>query len=182
MRRRRRIWAVVAVIVVVVAAGVPTTMWLMHWRASLHSLIAYPGYGVSIPVPVNHAEYFGETAVRADESGQPDTGQTLTLTVTSIRPIVMQNTANATVRVLRCVLAATGHGPVAEPPANCATLRPFTSGRVKLGFGKGDDDIVITVTPRRAGTVRIAGAELHYSSGIRHGVQHIGGRLATTPQ
>lgn len=184
-RRRRSTWLLVAAAAVLFAAGVPATVWFVHWRSSEHSLVDYPTFGVGGPLGVGKSEYVGENARDARLlSRSADTGGHLSLRVISVRPIVGKNTAAADVVVLRCVLAQDGPPPLGSMPADvsstCATLTRLHPGPLRLGFRKGDDDVVVEVTPRHPGSVRISGLDLRYSSGLRHGTQHIGAQINFT--
>jgi hypothetical protein len=181
-RRRRAPWVIASVVVVALAVGIPTTVWFVHWRSSLHSLVDYPGYGVGIPASVaQRTFYFGNELVAERAISHPKDSGTLSINISSITPVVLENTANADVTVAHCVLARPGAGVISGGPkeaaAKCSSLTPFRSGSVTLGFAKGSDDIVIAVTVHKAGLVRIAGVEVHYSSGLRHGSQHTGAQL-----
>jgi len=180
VRRRRKLWVVALVVIVAVAVAV--TVWFAHWRSSLHALIDYPNYGVGMPTAPGHSWYFGsELASTTAVSVNP---RQLSIDITSVKPVVIENNADADVAVLRCVLRHPGAGPVGErqvaTDAICASLTPFRSGRVTLGFEAGNDDIVVEVTPHKAGVVRINGVDVRYRSGLRHGSQHAGGQLRVT--
>jgi hypothetical protein len=105
-----------------------------------------------------------------------------TLNLRSVTPRVTLNTAQATVRVLVCTGPQTAAGPLdygatsEQAPVDCATLAPLHSGILRLGQTSGyqTSGVVVAVTPRRAGTVRIEGADVHYRQGIRFGHQHVG--------
>ncbi|HZC69257.1 MAG TPA: hypothetical protein VE442_01055 [Jatrophihabitans sp.] len=185
-RRRRWPWIVAACAVVFIAAGVPTAVWFVHWRSSLHVLVEYPTYGASGPLPIGETEYFGSNVIAAraiSHPRDPDSGE-LSLHISAVRPMVRVNTAGAEIRMLRCVLRLGGPGPDgqlrAETDSVCSRLTPFHSGDIALGFKKGDEDIIVAVTARHAGKVRIRGIEVEYSSGLRHGTQHAGGQFGTT--
>lgn len=182
-RRRRWPWVVAVLAVVVVAAGIPTAIWFAHWRSSLHLLANYPVNGVGYPLAAGKTFYVDGNAVAARVFSHEDFSD-LSVDINSVRPVVKENTADADIGVLRCVLRRDGGGPFgynqAQTRRTCGTITPFHSGPVTLGFRKGDDDIVIAVTPRHAGTVRISGVEVQYSSGLRHGTQHTGPQIKTT--
>jgi hypothetical protein len=181
VRRRRWPWVLLACAVVVVTAAIPTTVWFVHWRSSLSSLVRYPLAGVSQSVGAGQHQYFGGEATAEKAFDHPSGGGELAIGVSSIRPVVQENSAGATITILRCVLSKNGQGPIgfdqADTDATCSALTSFRSGRVHLGFDRGDDDLVIEVTPHHAGRVRIAGAEIAYRSGLRHATQHTGLRI-----
>jgi hypothetical protein len=183
-RRRRWPWVVGAVVAVLVAAGVPTAVWFAHWRSSLHVFATYPMYGATETLQVGHTNYFGNNLVAAHAIDHPSDFSALSLQVSAIRPVVLENTADAKIAVLRCVARRSASALLGENEATaqdkCSTLTPFTSGSLTLGVERNQDDIVIAITPRHAGTVRIAGVDVHYSKGLRHGVQHTGAQIKTT--
>lgn len=59
----------------------------------------------------------------------------------------------------------------------CRELVPFQPGAIDLGVTS--TGLVIAVTPRRAGTVELDGAQVAYRHGIRTGSQHIGAAAVT---
>lgn len=181
--RRRWPWVVAACAVVLITAAIPTGIWFVHWRASLHSLASYPVWGASLPVRAGDTTYFGGNVTAERVFSDPHNHQPFALHIDSIRPVVRQNTAGADIVVLRCTSRDGGPGPLggnaAAANAICAKLVPFHSGRVDLGFRAGDDDVVVAVTPRHRGIVRVAGVYVRYSSGIRHAAQHCGGQIKT---
>lgn len=151
IRPRRWPWFAGALVIVLIAVGIPATARFAHWRSSLHPLVAYPGYWVSTPVDLGQTQYFGSNAVTQQVITHPNDLAEVALGVSSVHPVVSQNTADADITVLRCVLAHDGPGPVAvgarAAAAICADLTRFVSGPVTLGFSKGNDDIVVAVTP-----------------------------------
>jgi hypothetical protein len=183
--RRSRTPFVLAGVGLVVVAAVVAGIWFAHWRSSLRPFVSYPDNGFSANVRVGQTEYFGDNLtdkrVISNRSTAPDH---LTIHVSSITPVIGDKDAEATVSVLRCVLAQDGDGPVgydqADTDATCASLTPFRSGTLTLGDKKGDDNLVIAVTPHNAGREQIAGIEVRYSSGLRHGNQHTGLQMGTT--
>jgi hypothetical protein len=131
---------------------------------------------MSSPVALGETRYLGSNLVSAEAIDDPNHLRALSLHVSDIRVEVVADSADADIEVLRCVLAADGPGPSGDESGHskCASLSPFTSGNLRLGFKRGDDDIVVAVTLRKHGEVRIAGLQVRYSSGRRHGTQHVG--------
>ncbi|HZC51085.1 MAG TPA: hypothetical protein VE441_01105, partial [Mycobacterium sp.] len=86
-----------ASVVVLAAAGVPTAVWFVHWRSSLHSLVECPMYGAGGPLAVGKTEYFGSNVVAASAINHPNQPGELSLDISAIRPIVTLNTADADV-------------------------------------------------------------------------------------
>ena len=183
VRRRRLFWVLAACAVAVLGAAAPTTVWFVHWRASLRPLIEYPGYGVGTPLRAGHTLYFGDNVVAARILNHPHESGELSLNISAARPVVVENTAGASVSVVRCVLASNGDGPEGQGPLEtrqqCSSLSPFQSGPVTVGFSRGDDDILIAVTPAHSGVVRVHGMRVSFSSGWRHGTQHVGPEIRT---
>jgi len=182
-RRRRWPWIAVACVAVLAAAAIPTGIWFVHSRASLHSLAAYPVWGGSLTVRAGDSTYFGDNVTAERVFSDPHNHQPFGLQIDSIRPVVRENTAGADIVVLRCTLRDGGSGPMggnsAAAHATCIKLVPFHTGRVDLGFRTGNDDIVVAVTPRHRGIVRVAGVNVRYNAGIRHATQHCGARIET---
>lgn len=126
-------------------------------------------------------------------SAQLVVGETLdvNLSVTSIQeqvtthalePRITENTADADIDVVLCELdgddrlgAGTG-----ELDRYCTSVRPATAGQIDWRR----NDLMVRVTPRRAGTVRIEGTEIGYTRGWRHlrqtGTQHTGTAVVLT--
>ncbi len=95
------------------------------------------------------------------------------LEIRRITPRITVNTAQATVRVLTCVVANPhlGLGLQADTQP-CRAVAEFTAGTLDLGFPA--TEIVYQVTATRTGEVRIEGADVSYRDGVRTGVQHAG--------
>jgi hypothetical protein len=146
-------------------------------------MTSYPTYGASETVAVGQTMYFGDTLVAQRIIDHPRDFTPTSINVSGIRPVVRANTADADIAVLRCV-SRVGGPPLlgqskSDADAKCTSLRPFNSGRLTVGFNMHNDDIVIAITPRRTGVVKVAGVTLEYSSGARHGTQHTGPQLKT---
>jgi hypothetical protein len=127
--------------------------------------------------------YFDDMADYSRVFTHPHDPGTLTLHVASIRPVVAKNTAGASVVVEQCVLFSLGHYLLgvgaSEARLHCTTLRPLRSGTVTLGYAKGDVDIVVAITPKHAGVVKVKGVDVSFSAGWRHGAQHTGVQAQT---
>lgn len=111
-----------------------------------------------------------------------DNGQgAITVNLRTIQPRVAGNGADVTVRVLVCSGSYAGallNGGAARVAADlCTTLTPVQRGTTRLD---STTSFVLAVTPHRAGTVHINGADLHYWRGIHFGHQHVGERLTIT--
>jgi hypothetical protein len=90
-----------------------------------------------------------------------------------VTPRIGVNTAHANVQVLTCRVAdphlGMGLDDNSAPGASVAVFHP---GTIDLGFPA--TEIVYKITFARPGTVRIEGADVSYSDGTRHAVQHAG--------
>lgn len=94
--------------------------------------------------------------------------------LTSATPRTVENTADADIRVLLCVV----NGQVPEFPGSatppCTSTAPFTAGSRVLGSQAGLSTLILAITPRRPGIIRIDGLTVHYRDGIRRGTAHCG--------
>jgi hypothetical protein len=179
---RRRAWLTLGLVTIVLVSAVPAAVWYVHWRSSLDSLLSYPTYGAGgVPSVIGQTEYYGAEVTSTHVISHPSNPGVLSIHISSVRPVIDENTSAATIAVMRCVLTLGGSGPLGfgqvQTDSICSTLTPFRSGNLSFGFAKGDDDVVIAVTPRHAGTVRISGVQVRYSSGFRHGNQLTGAEL-----
>lgn len=119
--------------------------------------------------------------VYMDADVQPDvaSGHEV-LDIASIEPVIPLNTAAATVVVEGCIRigGAAGVGAVSSTRGLCASSPQIQPGRIDIG--NPVDQIIYAITPRRTGTVRIAGSDVTYTAGARHGTQHTGVPLTVT--
>jgi hypothetical protein len=179
-QRHLRVWIAVILVVALLGAGIPTASWFAHRRSHLHSLVDYPLWGAGQPIAVGTTMYFGANTWPADAQGEPGNA-TLLMHVSTVRPVILQNSSAAHITVLDCVRKRLGDDApgvlVGDVHSHCATLALFASGSLRIGDRIGDDDLIIAITPSRTGRVRIAGLRLSYSSGHRHGTQHVGAQI-----
>lgn len=169
-RRWLRLTAGLA-IMVVVAAGLFGWRWLRNPDA----LATYPSYGESFPESVGHAVYSDTGIVPAVT---PDgTGPTSTvLTIDAISAKILENTSHSVIRILVCTRNGGNLGIGTQDgnlSASCSRVSPFT-GPETIDVGFQTAQIIISVTARNAGTLRIAGLDVSYRQGIRGTSQHTG--------
>lgn len=90
------------------------------------------------------------------------------LDIACIKPVILRNTAAATVVVEECIrIAGTpGVGVVSSTHSLCASTRQFRPGCIDVGTNV--DQIIYAITPTRTGTLRIAGTAVTYSAGTQH--------------
>jgi hypothetical protein len=178
--RHRRIWLLV-VVAALLGVGTSTGIWFAHWRSSLHELVGYPTYGSGGPYRVGETVYFGSNAWPVDPHGQLDGKASLRVHVSAAQPVVRLDTAGARIVVLKCVRTRPGDeslgGSIDDVLGYCAKLTTFAPGTEDIGESAGDNDLVLGVTMNHPGRVRIAGIEMRYSSGLRHGEQQVGGQI-----
>jgi hypothetical protein len=103
--------------------------------------------------------------------------------VHELRPVVTTNTSDATIDYVVCTdgeRAGIGSGSGPLPNAECPRLRPLAD--VDLDdVDWTDHSLVARITPRRAGIVRIEGAEVTYTRDWKHlwqtGTQRFGSEV-----
>jgi hypothetical protein len=139
----------------------------LRWLYGEHTLAGY-GNEAGGAVKVGTTVYsLGMVGPASDEPKE--------LNLRSVKPRIAQNSADAIVRVLTCVVngnVAVTLGPTAR---SCSSTTPFAPGTQTLGNSIGNTYIIVSITPRRpAGTVRIEGLDVSFQDGIRHGRQHTG--------
>lgn len=157
-----------AVMLAAVLAGVVVVA--SHWRT--HPTAFPPtahGWG-SADFPVGRTHYVGMISHLEDAER---------VRIDRVTPVFERNTAHADVRFLVCSIdPASGVGGVGlvgrrsfeevcpEPvPAEGAWFQPSPTAR---------QDVVMAVTPRTDGAVRISAIEITYTQGWRHGTQITG--------
>jgi hypothetical protein len=159
-----------------VVAAVAGVAWHIHANNTKASILnTYPGGGrATSPDPVGRtiyeASYIEPVVVTGHE----------VLDVASIQPVVPINTAAATVVVEACIRIpdAAGVGAAYSTRGLCASTQQFRPG--SLDVAENVDQLIYAITPTRPGTVRIAGSEVTYHAGSRHGTQHAGIEITVT--
>jgi hypothetical protein len=166
LSRRTTWWLIGAAVVVAVtcAAG-----W--YWTFRAHELSNYRPLQRGMRTVMN----LGYTAYATQLIGPDDNFlHDTTLDLVDVRPVIVENSARATVRVLLCVPSDQGEG-LGSRSDTCRAEEPFHAGRVNL------DQIhyilVLAITPTRPGSLDIAGLQVTYRDGIRHGEQHTGNEI-----
>jgi hypothetical protein len=167
--------------VLLIAAVVGFLWWDRH-----PNLIGPVGGSESMVVSVGHATVVdAEVAtVRGQDSGIEtigpdgtstfkDTGDVhgFRVTIESVRPNVVTNTSDATIRMELCTRNA-AHIRI-QPDGSkeydlyCPSYGPVGHQKVKLSDAAGSSMLAVLITPRRAGVVRIAGFRVSYREGVR---------------
>jgi hypothetical protein len=180
-----RVIATGLVIVMLAAALVGFVWWDRH-----PNLIPAVGGSESSPDAVGHAIVIdAEVAtIRGHDSGTetrlPDGGSTLRdtgntrgyrVTIRSVRPNIVTNSSDATVRMEVCTRnAAHVHTRVdgsKEHDMYCPSYEPVGHQKVEISDAPGASWLAVVVTPHRPGVVRIAGFSVSYREGIRRQTQ-----------
>lgn len=169
---RDRIW----VRVLFVAALLIGMAWFAVLDFNDHAFREYSGSAAAYTT-VGSTVYIGTSIAPTADHGQGG----ITVNLRTVSPRVAENGADATVRVFVCSGSYVGSllsgGATPAAADLCTTLTPAQRGTTHLESTTG---FVLAVTPHRAGTVRIDGADLHYWRGIHFGHQHVGARLTIT--
>ena len=169
--RRRRV-TVVALALIVVAVG-----W--RWATDLSVLSDY-GNAESGPASIAKPVYVDTAMGPAGHSG----ATTAALTIDSVSPRIVENTSSSQVVLLVCQRngsnTAVGFqdGQLSDSCSRLAALR--TPADLTLGFTTAQ--VIIQVTAHQPGILHIAGYDVTYHQGLRHGSQHVGVETTiTTP-
>jgi hypothetical protein len=97
------------------------------------------------------------------------------LDLRSVTPRITVNTAMADVRVLICHRNDSITALGADSLFFCDSTQPFTPGTLTIGHDDpGQTSIVLAITTRHLGTVRIEGVHVNYHDGLRRGSQDTG--------
>jgi hypothetical protein len=100
-----------------------------------------------------------------------------TVSVTSVHPNVLVNTANATITVLACTPNRAEAGAVGivggELHRWCTSVTQANGATLRVG-GSAPDQLVMTVVPRQPGTVLVRGLHVTYTHGWQRGPEDIG--------
>jgi len=105
--------------------------------------------------------------------------------IDSVEPHVVTNTADAEVDFYVCRLADAADGRLGNGGQDladefCGQLLPAEGG-VGLQLDRdARQQLLVKVTLREPGTVRVAGADVTYSDGWQHGTQDTGGEVVVT--
>lgn len=168
-RSRHRVTAAVLVVagLLVVVSAVVGWQW---WR---HPSVFYP---VSSSVDegrtwrVDTATTFGMTYVK---KGVPAG----TVSMISVQPNVLANTAKGTITVLACTPNRAEAGAIGIVGGDlhhwCTSVTPANGATLRVG-GSAPDQLVMTVVPRQPGTVLVRGLHVTYSHGWQRGPEDVG--------
>jgi len=162
--RPGRRWLLLApLLVVVLVVG-----WSVRWLTDDRAL---SGYGNTVTVPMA----LGGTAY-LDAGVYPRGGgdQSFSIDVHRLVPRVTVNTADAVVSLAVCAQTQSHTrigGSFSWSPL-CSSVAPFHSGSLLIDDRKLE--VLLVVTPRKAGVVHIEGLDASYRHGIRWGHQHVG--------
>lgn len=149
----------------------------VRWVYGPQSLRAYGGMSESAEGKPGRTVLFG--AMGSQSANGVD--RWLRVDLRSVRPIVSVNTAGADVRVLLCTIGTDGGiGISSSAHPYCSAIKAFQPGRVTLGWLHGRTDLLVAVTPRHVGTVRVDGLRVTYRDGVRRGDQHTGFSVTVT--
>jgi hypothetical protein len=159
-----------AVLVATAALLLPLASW--QWQRNAYSL-AGRGTRLVVPTTVGPALYIGDVA-----NGRARGHQTIDLQ--SIRPRIVADTADATVTFWIC-RSASRIGSAGPDLVNrlCTPLTALTAGRLDVGAAT-DEQLLVAISPRHAGVIRIDGFDIRYRDGLRSGHQHTGNDITAT--
>lgn len=143
----------------------------LHWWFRPHALRDYrTDLRESATARLGQTVYFGQQG-----GGQESAlHKTLHIDLRSVRPHIALNTSNAEVKILLCAIGGDPIGVSTDAGPSCASVTNFRSGDVVLGWDRGKTDVIIAITPHRAGQVRVDGLDETYQDGVRRGHQHTG--------
>jgi hypothetical protein len=169
-RRTRRRWLLAGGVVFIVLVAL-AIIWWWRWLYSPHALESGGGYELGARRPVG-ATFYSPAMVL------PDGKQPITLDVRSVTPWVVQDTSNATVKVLVCHRNDSISHMGSDDLSFCAWTKPFAPGTLTIGSDDpGTNSIILAITTTHLGTVAIDGVHVTYRQGARHGSQDTGGRI-----
>ncbi len=166
--RSARTRIILAIVLAILAAALVAWTW--------RHPTAFPPVAAEISTgsedwPVDEALFVGMT--------YPFTRGEDTVTLQEVEANVVTNTADATVSFSICTL--TGDGAIGSVSAAdvedlCSSLLPVADHRL-TSDADPSEQLLIEITPRRAGTIEIAGASLTYGQGWQRGSQDVGERI-----
>lgn len=166
IRRHQRLFAAVIVLAVLMTGLVLGWRWMNY--AAVFAPTQQPSqFSALVPGQTIYSTLMLDSA---DENNSP-----VTVFLTSARPNVAYNSANATVSVLKCTRAGetAGYGTwdAAHLGGICASMTPLKPGDVSFG---PDTILLLAITAHTAGQVSVDGIDVEYTTGLRRGHQTIG--------
>lgn len=111
--------------------------------------------------------------------GSPD--DFVDVSITSIKPRVVDTSAGATVDILVCTQSEAGRIAIVTGSIDkyCASAVPWRPGTIRLGQ-MSSTYLMYAITSSQPGAVRIDGADVSFRKGIRWGGQWVGGNISIT--
>lgn len=98
-----------------------------------------------------------------------------TVRVTAAEPLVLENTADADITVHVCHERGIGIGSVTGSLRGyCKTILNLAAEPTLTLAPQAREQLILTITPRRSGQVRVSGMNLTYRHGLRYGTQSVG--------
>lgn len=162
--RPGRRWLLLAPLLVVVLVLGSAARWLTDDRA-------LNGYGsiVTTTTAVGRTMYLD-----AGVYSSGGVNSSFSITMRRLSPRLTTNTADAVVTLAVCSQSQTHTriGAGASWTSLCTSVVPFRTGRLLIDDRKVE--VLLEVTPRKAGVVHIEGLDASYWRGLRWGHQHIG--------
>lgn len=143
--------------------------WLMHPTA-------FPeqgGFGVRSTLNVGERLYVGAGPMSGPGAS------TKALSLHSIEPRVLWNSAEARVTAMLCPLSGSGGiGAVPEWQPHCTSLTTLAGFDGRWGTDRAQ--VVLEIVPERDGVVVVEGVTIRYRDGVRWGAQVTGGTFEAT--
>jgi hypothetical protein len=169
-RRTRRRWLFWGGVTLLAVAALAIGLW-WRWLYSAHALHSGGGGELGFPRPVG-ATFYSQAMVF------PDGDQTVTLDVRSVTPRVVQDTADATIKVLVCHRNDSISHLGSDDLSFCSWTKPFEPGMLTIGADDpGTNSIILAITTAHLGRVVIDGVHVTYRQGLRHGSQDTGDQI-----
>jgi hypothetical protein len=178
--RRSRVW--LWVVAIVGAVGLVGLVGSALWWTN-HPTALSPTGGITSEAVVGKTQAYDAGIIPRHDENAPNGGESATITITKIVPVITQDDAHAVVQVALCdglrVSAIGGVGP-AYVKRTCTHVQPITPGMTFDYNYLHSQQIFVWITARRPGTVSIDGFEVTYSEGLRHGTQFAGNSFVVT--
>jgi hypothetical protein len=98
-----------------------------------------------------------------------------TVRVTAAEPLVLENTADADITVHVCHERGIGIGSVTGSLRGyCRTILNLAAEPTLKLAPQAREQLILTITPRQSGQVRVGGMNLTYRHGLQYGTQSVG--------